>query len=693
MATETDVYQIDATQAIDSMRTLLVAQKNVNEETAKSKEKHKSLVDFLNEDLKKSLFESRAQYDLLKEAVKKLGEFLIDSVGDFQREEIAVMRLDKALENAGVRSVFVKQRLSEQAETIERLTGTQSEHTMALQALITTFGVAPKDIERFTRAAENLAVITGQDSVSAAKLLARAHAEGKEDLKRYGIEVDATDYKMKGFAATLEVVEKRFGDISAALPDDVKRLNELKGAWDDFKKAVGESTVALVEFAFKGQDAVGLLDFISETLTGKHKKALEESAKATAELAQKQAELNSINVVQIQQLADAEKARRDANEGVAGARQRYEILQQMINGTRELIAVREKEIAQLQGEGGGIAPAEDPAAKAKHEAAMIAKADRTLEARKAELAKLKKADEDYGVELVKQYAETWHKLGNEDHERENQYDNHLASLEFNTFQTWDSIKADYIANLDAQAQADYEAFKLKLDREQQLADKIKEIRHQLVSDLRGLAQQEAGNAIGALIDMGLQNTKFAAEKRKIELEQRVANEAAKKGGLDRLAVEKQIQDEQGASFAKGTAELLASIGKQAAVKAVFNTAEGIAALTNPLTAAEAPGYFTSAGIFAALAAATGGGAAAISATRGLTSDEQAQLDSASSSVTSSASSSAGSAASSRSAGSSNASVATQVNVYQIGITGQTEAEQGREVERIRRKYDDLKMGG
>jgi hypothetical protein len=69
----------------------------------------------------------------------------------------------------------------------------------------------------------------------------------------------------------------------------------------------------------------------------------------------------------------------------------------------------------------------------------------------------------------------------------------------------------------------------------------------------------------------------------------------------------------GESFKDATAQILRGLGEQAAVEALMNTAKGIAALTNPFTAAQAPGYFKSAGIFASAAAVAGASSAAMGA--------------------------------------------------------------------------------
>ena len=61
----------------------------------------------------------------------------------------------------------------------------------------------------------------------------------------------------------------------------------------------------------------------------------------------------------------------------------------------------------------------------------------------------------------------------------------------------------------------------------------------------------------------------------------------------------------GESFKESVGALLMALSQQAAVEALMNTAKGVAALSNPLTAAAAPGFFKAAGIFTAAATAAG----------------------------------------------------------------------------------------
>lgn len=68
----------------------------------------------------------------------------------------------------------------------------------------------------------------------------------------------------------------------------------------------------------------------------------------------------------------------------------------------------------------------------------------------------------------------------------------------------------------------------------------------------------------------------------------------------------------GAALRNMLAQTLRSIGQEAAVKAAFQVAEGVASLANPATAWMAPGHFLAATQYVGVAALAGAGAGALS---------------------------------------------------------------------------------
>lgn len=82
--------------------------------------------------------------------------------------------------------------------------------------------------------------------------------------------------------------------------------------------------------------------------------------------------------------------------------------------------------------------------------------------------------------------------------------------------------------------------------------------------------------------------------------------------MDTLIESPERAGEAAAQLAKGVLKGLAMMALQ---KSLFSTAEGIVALTNPVTAPTAAGFFTAAGIYAGVAVAAGAGAAGIAASQ------------------------------------------------------------------------------
>ena len=84
---------------------------------------------------------------------------------------------------------------------------------------------------------------------------------------------------------------------------------------------------------------------------------------------------------------------------------------------------------------------------------------------------------------------------------------------------------------------------------------------------------------------------------------------------DAMATAAKTGDFSAKSFEKAMKATLAnslkSIGQEATVQALFETAKGVASLASPITAAEAPGHFLAAAQFVGVAAAAGAAAGAL----------------------------------------------------------------------------------
>ncbi len=102
--------------------------------------------------------------------------------------------------------------------------------------------------------------------------------------------------------------------------------------------------------------------------------------------------------------------------------------------------------------------------------------------------------------------------------------------------------------------------------------------------------------------------------------------------------------------------------------------------------------FEAAAAYGIAALAAGGTAAVISSNRGMTAQESSQLQSNADAFQAKQDQQARAAAQGAQRGSDAVDGSVQVQVFHLGITGQTEAAQGAELDRIKRQYERTKTG-
>lgn len=643
MTTHRDVYEIETATAVENINKLAEAMEGTGKEAKKAKGLAEEMSEFLSKDLKASIFSASAAYDLLKQSVQAVGHFVMESVGAFLDAEQANMRLSMALKNVGADSVRWVAQLDAQASTIERLTGLDGEYIKGLQAMLTTMGVAPEMLERFTLAAVNLSIATGQDAKTAALALARANAEGREDLKKYGIQIDETAFQARGFAATLEAVEGKFGNLIDAQPDLLKQTNELKGAWRDFGEAVGEAALKFVSFGENGRGAVKVLDAISEAL--------------------KRAHFERVRFQQIAAIA-------------------FPVIAPLAG-----LAT----LSELMGGDAAKGASASPVAGAGTGQVEVTIGDATMS--DAEFRRIQEARKK-ALEAAKKYREEMEALsinGASNLAKIEDEENRKMLKRIADQGDWE--QAAFEENLKARQQQDKDALEILKQQEEERqrvldAKLAKEKQHWdgMKQAAEGYFMGFIGSQIAFIRESLTINTEFNRQMFEAELERRTAGKEASEVEAERAAMEKEFAADRANTYLKMTADSLASIAEQAGVKAVYEGVEAIAALAVG-DVAGAGLHGTAAAGFAALAVAAGGTAAAISSARGLSGDERKQLESATKSREERK------AREDKAASERSQAAGTIVNVYNLGITGQTSVEQGRELDRIRKQYEATKTGG
>lgn len=179
------------------------------------------------------------------DAIIKFGE---DCLRSFADSEKAVSRLDQALKNQGFTSKQYSEALREQAAALQMVTIHSDEAIMETQTLLTTFGLAGKDLEKTTKAALDLASGLGIDLRSATMLMGKAWVGETGSLGRFGIKIDETLKGAEKFGAVLQQVQSRFGGAAQnEATTYAGRLEVLRNRFDELKEKIGKELLPVAE--------------------------------------------------------------------------------------------------------------------------------------------------------------------------------------------------------------------------------------------------------------------------------------------------------------------------------------------------------------------------------------------------------------------------------------------------------------
>lgn len=636
--TESDAYELDTSQAVAGLQHLLDQLKNVRGEQEKDKESTDSLT--------LAHIKGSAAYDMMRKAIGLTVDVLKESTHAAIEAEQVDRRVAASLRNAGVDAEKYGKILSKNASALEHLTGVDDEYYKQLQVTLLSLKVAPEQLDRFTKAALNMAAATGRDATNAAMMLARAHAEGKDEIKKYGIAVDEAEFKQRGFNAVLEQVEKQFGGLYSQMPEQVKQLNDVKATWEEFKETLGGVLIKLVDISGATSLAKMAIEGMKDFLTPAAAKQTRESM--------------------IEEMNNIERALETGNVGGSA--------------TFEQLQARWLELQKMLVEPEWLNDVRNLQHGSKDKKPKAPETDEEKRAREKRIAEAKKeAEELERISLMS--AANLQKM--EEAEMDKQRRAIEAQGDWEKTQTEKEVE-DQKASVAGFYEWEHQMATEAEEKRQRLRDKRKEAEQQLLSQLQSFAMEGVNFIANQLEEALTHNEAYDEALKKAQLERRLAD--AEEMGAKKTAteVEKELQDEAVAAQEKKTAAFLAGIAKEAGVLAAVETAKAIASLANrEFDAALQHGIAASA--FGSIAAATGIGAAVISANRGLTADEKASIDSlnqrkkereerAASSTTTEGGS------------------VVQQTVMFFGIAGLSDIQQQAKLDEIKRKRDQLATG-
>lgn len=158
---------------------------------------------------------------------------------EYGKQEKAANSLSTALQDQGIFSTELTENYKEQAEAISELTGySQTEITQAQAVAQSFIGNVPitKDL---TKAIADLAAKQGTDLPTAAETLGKAIGNGTGQLKRMGIQFNATDTEATRYQKTLDFVAIKAGDMAEATNKGLGGVRGLHTAFEEAQVALG----------------------------------------------------------------------------------------------------------------------------------------------------------------------------------------------------------------------------------------------------------------------------------------------------------------------------------------------------------------------------------------------------------------------------------------------------------------------
>ena len=145
--------------------------------------------------------------------IAALGVGIASSVKAYDESVKASRQLEVALDG----NTAAAKRLQDQAQKLQDITGIPDESITRAQAFAASLGLTADQIQQLTPAVVDLAAATGQNVESAFESVATTLSGGRDALKKYGIELDATASKSEQVGQVIEGLSGKFGGQAEAI--------------------------------------------------------------------------------------------------------------------------------------------------------------------------------------------------------------------------------------------------------------------------------------------------------------------------------------------------------------------------------------------------------------------------------------------------------------------------------------------
>jgi len=155
--------------------------------------------------------------------------------------EKATASLAQALKQQGTYTQATLADLQGYAAELQRATGLSDDATVQTMAQLTAMGLHGEQLKKATALAQDLSVVMGTDTTSAARLMADAFSGNIGMLGRYIKGLDEADIKARGSVSIIEQLTKAVGGQALAMGStgagSIKKFSE---AWNDLQERFGD---------------------------------------------------------------------------------------------------------------------------------------------------------------------------------------------------------------------------------------------------------------------------------------------------------------------------------------------------------------------------------------------------------------------------------------------------------------------
>ena len=192
----------------------------------------------------KAYVSAEAIIGAVKAAWSGLVTLIQESITAAVEAEQAEAALASALASQGTAMPSVLAAYGRYNDALQQTTIYSGDAITSAQAMLATFGVMPRDMEKATLAAANLAAKFGKDLPDAARMLGAAAAGNTEAIEKLGVEMTDASGVALDFAQQIDNVNEKFSGAAASAADTYAgRLAQLKNAWSDVQESIGRAIV------------------------------------------------------------------------------------------------------------------------------------------------------------------------------------------------------------------------------------------------------------------------------------------------------------------------------------------------------------------------------------------------------------------------------------------------------------------